>query len=104
MDLRKIAIDNDNNDAIKSFKSRFVNNLNEIYLDGNSLGKLPKKTQDDLDVLIKKQWGNELISSWNNHWLELHNEINSKMSNLINSNNIIAATIRTKPLQKPQRL
>jgi kynureninase len=87
MDLRKIAIDNDNNDAIKSFKSRFVNNLNEIYLDGNSLGKLPKKTQDDLDVLIKKQWGNELISSWNNHWLELHNEINSKMSNLINSNN-----------------
>ena len=86
MDLRKIAFDNDNNDTIKSFKSRFVNNLNEIYLDGNSLGKLPKKTQDDLDILIKKQWGNELISSWNNHWLELHNEINSKMSNLINSN------------------
>ena len=44
MDLRKIAFDNDNNDTIKSFKSRFVNNLNEIYLDGNSLGKLPKKT------------------------------------------------------------
>ena len=39
MELKQIAIEKDNNDDLKSFKSRFVNNENEIYLDGNSLGK-----------------------------------------------------------------
>ena len=42
MNLKEFGIEKDKNDILKSFKSRFVNNPNEIYLDGNSLGKLPK--------------------------------------------------------------
>ena len=43
MDFRKIALEKDRHDDLKNFKSRFLNNSNEIYLDGNSLGKLPLK-------------------------------------------------------------
>lgn len=85
MDLKKQGLNKDINDSLKSFKSKFINNDNEIYLDGNSLGKLPYKTIFDLENVIKKQWGENLISSWNDHWLELNNLINHKMSLLINS-------------------
>ena len=41
MNLYSIALENDKNDSLSIFKERFFNNKKEIYLDGNSLGKLP---------------------------------------------------------------
>ena len=35
----------DQEDTLANFKNQFENNTNEIYLDGNSLGKLPLKTK-----------------------------------------------------------
>jgi kynureninase len=87
MELKQIAIEKDNNDDLKSFKSRFVNNENEIYLDGNSLGKLPVVTENDLITAVKNEWGQNLISSWNDNWLKMSEKINFKMSKLINSEN-----------------
>ena len=87
MELKQIAIEKDNNDDLKSFKSRFVNNKNEIYLDGNSLGKLPVVTENDLITAVKNEWGQNLISSWNDNWLKMSEKINFKMSKLINSDN-----------------
>ena len=87
MELKQIAIEKDNNDDLKSFKSRFVNNDNEIYLDGNSLGKLPVVTENDLITAVKNEWGQNLISSWNDNWLKMSEKINFKMSKLINSDN-----------------
>ena len=87
MELKQIAIEKDNNDDLKSFKSRFVNNENEIYLDGNSLGKLPVVTENDLIIAVKNEWGQNLISSWNDNWLKMSEKINFKMSKLINSDN-----------------
>ena len=87
MELKHIAIEKDNNDDLKSFKSRFVNNDNEIYLDGNSLGKLPVVTENDLITAVKNEWGQNLISSWNDNWLKMSEKINFKMSKLINSDN-----------------
>ena len=87
MELKQIAIEKDNNDDLKSFKSRFVNNENEIYLDGNSLGKLPVVTENDLITAVKNEWGQNLISSWNDNWLKMSEKINLKMSKLINSDN-----------------
>ena len=87
MELKQVAIEKDNNDDLKSFKSRFVNNENEIYLDGNSLGKLPVVTENDLISAVKNEWGQNLIRSWNDNWLELSEKINFKMSKLINSDN-----------------
>ena len=71
MNLKEFGIEKDKNDILKSFKSRFVNNPNEIYLDGNSLGKLPKTSYSEISELVKNQWGSKLISSWNDHWLKL---------------------------------
>ena len=82
MELKQIAIEKDNNDDLKSFKSRFVNNDNEIYLDGNSLGKLPVVTENDLISAVKNEWGQNLISSWNDNWLKMSEKINFKMSKL----------------------
>ena len=87
MELKQIAIEKDNNDDLKSFKSRFVNNENEIYLDGNSLGKLPVVTENDLITAVKNEWGQNLIRSWNDNWLKISEKINFKMSKLINSDN-----------------
>ena len=87
MELKQIAIEKDNNDDLKSFKSRFVNNENEIYLDGNSLGKLPVVTENDLISAVKNEWGQNLIRSWNDNWLKLSEKINFKISKLINSDN-----------------
>ena len=51
MNLKEFGIEKDKNDILKSFKSRFVNNPNEIYLDGNSLGKLPKTSYSEISEL-----------------------------------------------------
>ena len=40
----------DQEDILANFKNYFENNSNEIYLDGNSLGKLPKKTLKILKI------------------------------------------------------
>ena len=85
MNLKEIGIKRDDSDVIKSYKSKFLNNQNEIYLDGNSLGKLPFKTIVDINNVVKKEWGNKLIGSWNDHWLDFTKKINLKMSKLINS-------------------
>ncbi len=61
----------DRNDILSEFKNLFENNPNEIYLDGNSLGKLPKKTQEIYTKTIENQWGKRLIRSWNEEWLKL---------------------------------
>ena len=66
----------DQEDVLAGFKNYFENNSNEIYLDGNSLGKLPKKTLKILQETIQDQWGKRLIRSWNEKWLDL-NLINS---------------------------
>ena len=48
IDLAK-AKDLDIEDSLGQFRDRFVNDSMEIYMDGNSLGKLPKKTKKCLD-------------------------------------------------------
>ncbi len=42
-----------------------------IYLDGNSLGRLPLATADRLQEVVSREWGERLIRSWNEHWFDL---------------------------------
>ena len=72
-------------DKLAGFRSRFHNPKNEIYLDGNSLGKLPIETKKRVSDLIDNQWGENLIRSWNDYWLELPKKIASKIASLINA-------------------
>lgn len=58
-------------DPIASFREAFVRDDPElIYLDGNSLGRLPKAAVDRLAKVVRDEWGSGLIRSWR-HWVDL---------------------------------
>jgi kynureninase len=62
----------DQDDPLRDFYDRFhVAQDGVIYLDGNSLGRLPKQTQQRLTQLVNEQWGERLIRGWNDGWIEL---------------------------------
>ncbi len=75
----------DQSDRLAEFYQRFYHPENEIYLDGNSLGKQPLKTKERLVSVLDEQWGQQLIGSWNKHWLELPKRIAGKIAQLVNA-------------------
>lgn len=60
----------DANDPLKSFKSEFVITDPDLcYLDGNSLGRLPKRTVEEVNNFLLNEWGPELVDGWS-HWID----------------------------------
>ncbi len=60
----------DADDPLAGFRERFVIEDHEtIYLDGNSLGRLPLATRERTNALLD-QWGTELVRGWD-EWIEL---------------------------------
>ncbi len=76
------ALELDKNDKLAHFRNQFEIG-EEIYLDGNSLGRLPKKTLELCTNLIQNQWGKRLIRSWNEHWMELPNKVSAKIAQIV---------------------
>jgi kynureninase len=72
----------DQNDELARFRSEFIEN-DTIYLDGNSLGKLPKKSIELVNTIVENQWGNRMIRSWNEHWIDLPKRIASKIAQIV---------------------
>lgn len=55
-----------------------------IYLDGNSLGMMPKNVPARVQDAMQKQWGETLIKSWNEHgWFHLAQKIGDRLARLI---------------------
>ena len=46
-----------------------------IYLDGNSLGRLPKASRDRVHEVLDDDWGSHLIRSWEDRWIDLPQRI-----------------------------
>jgi kynureninase len=60
---------------------------NTIYLDGNSLGLLPKTVANRLQQVIEEEWGTGLISSWNQAgWMELPQRVGAQIARLVGAN------------------
>jgi kynureninase len=74
----------DRHDELAAFRAHFVAEDPElIYLDGNSLGRLPKATVALLRDAVERQWGDRLIRSWNEGWIEAPMRIGHKVAQLV---------------------
>ncbi|MGH6954631.1 MAG: kynureninase [Alphaproteobacteria bacterium] len=79
-DLRAL----DASDPLARFRDRFVLPRGVIYLDGNSLGALPRETAARVARAIEREWGRDLIRSWNEHgWIGLPLRLGDKVGRLI---------------------
>ena len=55
-----------------------------IYLDGNSLGPLPRAVPDRVGRMIAEEWGQELIRGWNSAgWMTMPRRIGDRIGRLI---------------------
>ena len=74
----------DKADPLSGYRDRFiVSDPNLIYLDGNSLGRLPKSAIDIVDEITARQWGERLIRSWNEGWWELQLRLGDQLAPLL---------------------
>ena len=70
-------------DPLRAYRARFVLPEGVIYLDGNSLGPLPCATGPAMTDIIERQWGERLIRSWNEGWIDAPQRIGGKIAALI---------------------
>jgi kynureninase len=70
-------------DPLAAYRAQFALPEGVIYLDGNSLGALPKATPAALADVATRQWGDRLIRSWNEGWIDAPQRIGAKIAPLI---------------------
>jgi kynureninase len=71
-------------DPLRALRERFVLPESVIYLDGNSLGALPKATSPMLFDMVERQWGEDLITSWNKHgWIDAPFRLAAKLAPIV---------------------
>ncbi len=81
---RETCLSFDRQDPLASVRDEFVLPEGVIYLDGNSLGALPRQTLPRMTQVISEEWGSGLIRSWNDaHWIEAPTRIGDKIARLI---------------------
>ena len=78
------AVAADAADPLRPLRERFLLPEDVIYLDGNSLGPLPRATPARQQAVIAEQWGHSLIRSWNEHgWIEAPQRSGARLAPLL---------------------
>jgi len=78
------ALELDKRDPLACFRERFViDDPDLIYLDGNSLGRLPLATISHLQDQVENQWGKNLIQGWNGGWFEKPTALGARLAELV---------------------
>ena len=81
---RETCLSFDRQDPLAAVREEFAVPDGVIYLDGNSLGALPRQTVQRLNQVIAEEWGTGLIRSWNAaHWIDAPARIGDKIARLI---------------------
>jgi kynureninase len=71
-------------DPLGSFREAFMLPPGLLYLDGNSLGPLPRAAVERLDTMVREEWGRGLIRSWNDAgWIGAQARLGGKIAGLI---------------------
>jgi len=74
----------DRQDELARFRDAFVvDDPSLIYLDGNSLGRLPQATVTRLRRLVEVEWGARLIRSWGEGWITAPHRLGAKIARLL---------------------
>jgi kynureninase len=71
-------------DPLRRFRNRFHLPFGLIYLDGNSLGAMPKSVPARISRLLEREWGDDLIRGWTKDgWMDLPLAVGAKIGSLI---------------------
>jgi len=74
----------DSQDPLASFRDQFlIHDPNLIYLDGNSLGMMPRVAQERARQIVEEQWAHDLIRGWNKGWWEAPHRVGDKIGQII---------------------
>lgn len=74
----------DARDPLRPLRDQFVLPEGVIYLDGNSLGVLPKTAAARVAEVITQEWGQDLIRAWNSAgWFHLPQRLGNKLAPLV---------------------
>jgi kynureninase len=77
---REAAAALDADDALAGFRDRFTGaGEGLLYLDGNSLGRLPVETPAAVARVVEQEWGHGLIGSWSS-WIEVATRIGDALA------------------------
>ncbi|WP_421932022.1 kynureninase [Phenylobacterium sp.] len=91
---RQAALDRDRADPLAARRDLFELEDGLIYLDGNSLGALPRAVKGRLAQAVEAEWGRGLIRSWNTaDWIGLPARVGARIAALIGAapDEVIAA-------------
>jgi kynureninase len=78
------ARDLDAQDELARFRAEFVVDDPElVYLDGNSLGRLPRRSAARLREVVETEWGGRLIRGWGEGWMEAPRRVGARLAGLV---------------------
>jgi len=73
----------DAKDPLAGFRDHFViADPDQCYLDGNSLGRLPKATAEAVQRMTVKEWGGELVTGWS-HWIDMAQSVGDHLGTAV---------------------
>jgi kynureninase len=74
----------DHQDELAAFRDEFfIADPDLIYLDGNSLGRLPRRTVERMRRAVEHEWGGRLIQGWNDGWIHAPARLGNKIARLV---------------------
>jgi len=74
----------DAQDPLRALREQFSLPAGTIYLDGNSLGVMPRATPARVADVVTREWGQDLIQSWNKAcWFAMPLAVGDKIARLI---------------------
>ncbi len=119
MHTREACVAADRQDPLAPLKARFDLPPGVLYMDGNSLGVMPRAAAARAAEVITQEWGTGLIRSWNTAgWFELPSRLGDKLAGLLGAKegelvitdttslNIfkaLAASLRIQQKRQPER-